>query len=160
MPKKSRFENMQCAVAQAMDQIGDEWSILVIRDAFFGARRFSDFQKSTLIARNVLTDRLTKLVENGVFERVDVGTRGTRYEYQLTEKGKDLFILLTALRDWGDKWIFGEGNEPLKVIDRKTRRPISKLVVTDADGNEVQTGDVTVDPIPFFAKSRKKQAAE
>ena len=103
---------MNCGVAHALEEMGDWWTLLVVRDAFFGARRFSDFEKSLGISKNILTDRLQRLVANQVFEKVDVGEAGERFEYRLTEKGEALLPLLTALRDWSDEWVFGHPDNP------------------------------------------------
>ena len=112
---RTRFSDMNCGIAQALEVLGDWWTLLVVRDAFFGTRRFGDFEKSLGIAKNVLSARLAHLVEHGIFEKVDVGAEGSRFEYRLTEKGEDLLPLLTALRDWSDEWVFGKGNEPVIV---------------------------------------------
>ena len=139
---RSRFSDMNCGIAQALEVLGDWWTLLVVRDAFFGTRRFGDFEKSLGIAKNVLSARLAHLVEHGIFEKVDVGAEGSRFEYRLTEKGEDLLPLLTALRDWSDEWVFGKGNEPVIVKDRRTERRIPKLQVTDADGRPLGRRDL------------------
>ena len=112
---------MNCGIAQALEALGDWWTLLIVRDAFFGARRFGDFETSLGIAKNILSDRLQRLVEHEIFEKVDVGEAGERFEYRLTEKGEALLPLLTALRDWSDEWVFGRGHEPVIVKDRRTR---------------------------------------
>jgi DNA-binding HxlR family transcriptional regulator len=139
---------MNCGVAQALEELGDWWTLLVVRDAFFGARRFRDFEKSLGIAKNILTDRLQRLVANQVFEKVDVGEAGERFEYRLTEKGEALLPLLTALRDWSDEWVFGRGHEPVIVKDRRTGRRIPRLRVTDAEGHPVSRRDLRTEPGP------------
>src|SRR5262245_37008592 len=120
---RRRFSDQECSVAQALEILGDWWTLLVVREAFLGARRFADFEARLAISKNVLTQRLEHLVEHGVMERVDAGVHGTRFEYVLTAMGKDLATVMTALRQWGDRWIYGEGNEPLVVLDRRTGRP-------------------------------------
>lgn len=116
--------------------------MLLIREAFVGTRRFGDFEDNLGISKNVLTQRLEHLVASGVFERVDAGTHGTRYEYRLTAMGKDLIMVMTALRQWGDRWIFGPGNEPLLIHDRRTGRPIPQQVLRDENGEPVRTRDL------------------
>ena len=140
--QRRRFTNQACSVAQALDVLGDWWTLLLVREAFLGARRFGDFEARLDIAKNILTARLAHLVERGVFERVDVGVHGTRYEYQLTPMGKDLATLMTALRQWGDRWIYGEGNEPLVVLDRRTGRPIPRLRIVGEDGTPLGGRDL------------------
>ena len=141
---RTRFSDMNCGIAQALEVLGDWWTLLVVRDAFFGTRRFGDFEKSLGIAKNVLSARLAHLVEHGIFEKVDVGAEGSRFEYRLTEKGEDLLPLLTALRDWSDEWVFGKGNEPVIVKDRRTERRIPRLQVTDADGRPLGRRDLQI----------------
>jgi DNA-binding HxlR family transcriptional regulator len=92
-----------CGVARALEIVGERWTLLIVRDAFFGRRRFEEFQESLGIARNVLTDRLNRLVDEGIFDRVLYSERPERYEYRLTTKGRELLVPLTALREWGEK---------------------------------------------------------
>ena len=145
---RKRFDQMNCGIAQALEALGDWWTLLIIRDAFFGARRFSDFEASLGIAKNILTDRLQHLVEHGIFRKVDVGESGQRFEYRLTEKGEALLTVLSALRDWSDEWVFGPGHEPVIVKDRRTNRRIAKLRVTDADGHVLARHDLHTEPGP------------
>ncbi len=118
--------------------------MLIIRDAFLGVRRFADFEARLGISKNILTRRLAHLVEHGVLERVDAGRHGQRYEYVLSAKGRDLFTVITALRQWGDRWVYGEGNEPLEVLDRRTGRPIPRVRVLDEEGQPVRAPDLVV----------------
>ena len=145
---RKRFDQMNCGIAQALDALGDWWTLLIVRDAFFGARRFRDFERSLGIAKNILSARLQHLVEHGIFERIDVGSEGERFEYRLTAKGEALLTVLTALREWSDEWVFGRGNEPVIVRDRKTGRRIAKLRVTDAEGVPLTRRDLRIVPGP------------
>jgi len=145
---RKRFGDMNCGIGQALEALGDWWTLLVVRDAFFGARRFGDFERSLGIAKNILSARLQHLVDHGIFERVDVGREGERFEYQLTEKGEALLPVLTALREWSDQWVFGRGREPVIVVDRRTGRRLPKLRVTDADGNPLTRRDLRTVPGP------------
>jgi DNA-binding HxlR family transcriptional regulator len=145
---RSRFDGMNCAVAQALEVLGDWWTLLVVREAFIGTRRFSEFQDRLGISKNVLTQRLGHLVARGVLERVDVGEHGTHYEYALTPMGKDLAIVMTALRQWGDRWVFGAGKEPLLVYDRRTGRPIPPLRIRGEDGEVLRASDMEMRPGP------------
>lgn len=148
MPTLTRFDDHNCSVAQALDVLGDRWTLLIIREAFFGVRRFVDFHKNLGIAKNILSRRLETLVEHGVLQRIDEGLHGARYEYQLSRKGKDLITVLTALRQWGDRWVFGEGNEPVVVVDRRTERPIPRLAIRDEDGQLMSGRDLEMRPGP------------
>ncbi len=131
-------------MAQALEVLGDWWTLLVIREAFTGTRRFADFEQNLGISKNVLAQRLAHLVRNGVLERVDVGTHGTHYEYALAPRGKDLATVMTALRQWGDRWVFGEGHEPLIVRDRRTGRPIPPLRIRGEDGEPLSARDLEI----------------
>ena len=139
---------MNCGIAQALEACGDWWTLLVVRDAFLGVRRFSDFERDLGIAKNVLSARLGHLVDHGIFERVDVGAEGERHEYRLTAKGEALLPVLTALREWSDEWVFGSGNEPLILRDRRTGRRVPRLRVTAADGAPLTRRDLRAEPGP------------
>lgn len=155
--KRKRFDDQICSVAQTLEILGDWWTLLIIREAFLGARRFGDFQKRLDIAKNILSQRLAHLVRHGVLERVNVGTHGTRHEYVLSASGKDLVTLLTALREWGDRWVYGEGNEPLVVYDKRTGRRVPRLRIRDEDGRPLSGADMEVRPGPALSASRARQ---
>jgi DNA-binding HxlR family transcriptional regulator len=138
---RKRFADMNCGIAQALEALGDWWTLLIVRDAFFGTRRFGEFEKSLGIAKNILSNRLARLVEHGIFAKVDA-------EYRLTPKGEALLPLLTAMRDWSDEWVFGKGAEPVIVKDRRTNRRLPKLRVTDVDGRELTRRDLRTVPGP------------
>ena len=110
---------MHCPIAQSLEIIGEWWTPLILRDAFFGVRRFDDFARRLGIARNVLADRLDTLVEGGVLERRPYDEARGRYDYVLTDKGRALWPVFAALRQWGDEWVLGEGNEPV-LLEHKT----------------------------------------
>jgi DNA-binding HxlR family transcriptional regulator len=149
---RHRFNRENCSVARALEILGDWWTLLVVREAFFGTRRFADFAENLDISRNVLTSRLAHLVRHGVLARVDAGVHGTRYEYVLTPQGKDLATMMTALRQWGDRWIFGPGNEPVEVLDRRTGRPIPPVRILGEDGAPITSRDLDVRPGPGASK--------
>ena len=131
---RKRFNEMNCGIAQTLDVLGDWWTLLIVRDAFLGVRRFSDFQENLGIAKNILSARLRRLVDKGILVRVDAGSTGPRHEYQLTDKGEALLPLLMALRDWSDQWVFGPGHEPVVVVERATGKRVPPLTVRNADG--------------------------
>jgi DNA-binding HxlR family transcriptional regulator len=163
---RTRFADENCAVARALDVLGDWWTLLLVREAFVGTRRFADFESNLGISKNILTQRLDHLVEHGVMARVDAGVHGTRYEYELTPMGKDLVMVMTALRQWGDRWIFGEGAEPLEVIDRRTGRPLPRQVIRGEDGAPVRGRDLELRPGPGASAAtrarflRRQEAAD
>jgi DNA-binding HxlR family transcriptional regulator len=104
--KKTSLAGMPCPVARTLDVIGEWWTLVIVRDAFLGARRYDDF-RATGIADNILSARLKRLVEDGVFERRPYQARPERFEYHLTEKGRELLPVIGALRSWGEKWTTG-----------------------------------------------------
>lgn len=114
--RRTSFAEMNCSVARTLEIVGEWWTMLVIREAFNGVRRFDDFQARLGIARNVLASRLQGLVEHGVLERRLYQERPERYEYRLTPKGFDLYPVLLSLLSWGDKWETPEKGVPLKII--------------------------------------------
>src|SRR5215475_6068272 len=99
------YEGQVCSIARALEVVGERWTLLIVRDVFLGLRRFDQLQESLGIARNVLTDRLNRLVDEEILERVPYSDRPVRHEYRLTAKGLDLNIALTALRQWGDRYL-------------------------------------------------------
>ena len=127
--KKVSFADMHCSVAQSLEVIGEWWTLLILRDAFLGVTRFDDFAKRLGIARNVLTARLDTLVDNDVLTRVPYDEARGRYDYRLTDKGRALLPVMTAIRQWGDEWILGEGNEPV-VVEHTTCGEITHAVLT------------------------------
>lgn len=145
---RTRLDEMNCGIAQALEVVGDWWTLLIVRNAFFGMRRFKNFQQDLGIAKNVLADRLAHLVEHEILEKVDIGKGGARYEYRLTAKGEALLPVLTSLREWSDEWIYGTGNEPIIVRDRRTRRRTPKLRVRAADGRALSRRDLWTEPGP------------
>jgi DNA-binding HxlR family transcriptional regulator len=149
---RKRFGNINCGVGQALEVVGDWWSLMIVRDAFFGVRRFGDFEKSLGIAKNILTTRLEHLVEHGIFEKVDVGSEGTHFEYHLTDKGEALLPVLTALREWSDEWVFGRGHEPILIEDRRTGQRVPKLRVLASDGRRLSRRDLRAVPGPGASK--------
>ena len=139
---------MNCSIAQALEALGDWWTLLIIREAFLGTRRFADFESRLGIAKNVLTQRLQHLLEHDILTRVDVGRQGQRFEYRLTDKGKDLLTVMTALRQWSDRWVFGPGNEPLLAKDKETMNDLPPVRVTDAAGRALDARDIVLEPGP------------
>jgi DNA-binding HxlR family transcriptional regulator len=119
---KRDYEGQNCSIARTLEIVGERWTLLIIRDAFLGRRRFEEFQESLGIARNVLTDRLNRLVDEEILERVRYSERPERYEYRLTPRGEELRLSLSALRQWGDKHL---SEKPPSVLRRKLdRKPV------------------------------------
>jgi len=152
---RRRFTRENCSVARAIDVLGDGWTLLILREAFLGTRRFADFEKNTGAAKNILSQRLQHLVDCDVLETVDAGRYGRRLEYQLTARGKDLVTVLTALRQWGDRWIFGAGSEPMVVLDRRTGRPVPRVRVVGEDGEALRGQDMVIAPGPGATRATR-----
>lgn len=133
-----------CPVARSVDLIGDRWALLIVRDAFDGARRFGDFQRGLGVARNILTDRLRKLVEAGIFTTQPASDGTTYQEYVLTKKGESLFPVVVALRQWGEQHLFAP-NEPHSVlIDSQSGKVIPPMQPQAADGRILSAANTQV----------------
>jgi DNA-binding HxlR family transcriptional regulator len=117
------YAGQTCSVARALEVVGERWTILILRDAFLGVRRFDDFQRSLRIARNVLTTRLQRLVQAGVLERRLYGERPERFEYRLTAMGLDLWPALVALMQFGDRHLAGRDGRGPRRTSRAPRAP-------------------------------------
>ncbi|HLV77942.1 MAG TPA: helix-turn-helix domain-containing protein [Marinobacter sp.] len=141
---RKRFDDSNCSVARALNEVGDWWSLLIVLHAMYGTRRFVDFQQQLGIARNILCDRLARLVDNRVLCKVNVGEHGSRFEYRLTEKGRDLFPVVVALRQWGDKWNPAPEGELLDIRDREHGQPVLPVTVQNAQGQPLSIRDVFV----------------
>lgn len=141
---------MNCSVAQCLEVVGEWWSLLIIRDAFLGVRRFDDFQGRLGIARNVLQRRLGHLIAAGVFERVAYQERPVRFEYRLTDRGRDLWPIITAMRRWGDTWAAPEG-PPLQTRHTGCGHVIDAATTCPHCGDVLAAGSVRAEPGPGFA---------
>lgn len=135
MQRKS-FGNMQCPIARSLERVGEWWSILILRDAFYGLTRFDEFQKSLDIAPNMLTRRLTALVEEGLLERRQYSERPPRYEYHLTERGRDFRPVLLALLAWGNRHFAPEGLSVV-LVDEATGQEVEPVLVDKANGKPI-----------------------
>ena len=124
--RRTSFETMNCSVAQSLEVVGEWWSMLIVRDAFLGVTRFDDFQERLGISRNILANRLEHLVGRGVLERRAYQDRPARYDYVLTEKGRGLWHVLTALRQWGDRWESPQG--PPVVVEHRACGNLTTVV--------------------------------
>ena len=135
---KRDYEGQVCSVARALEVVGERWTLLIVRDAFLGRRRFDEFRESLGIASNVLTDRLNRLVDEGVLERVRYSERPERFEYQLTEQGKALRVALIALMQWGDRYLM---SKPPRIARRRADgEPVFAALVA-GDGAVVAVDD-------------------
>lgn len=144
MAKRKSLKTDPCPVARALDVIGERWSLLIVRDAFDGMRRFGEFQKSLGVAKNILADRLHTLVDEGIFT-VAPASDGTAYqEYVLTQKGLALFPVVVGLRQWSEAQLFEQGEAHSILLQRDTHAPVRRMDVLAPDGRVLQAGDTVV----------------
>ena len=160
MLKAEKFDPLRRSVGHILDIIGEGWSILIIREAFLGTRRFEEFQGRLGIARNILTARLKKLCANQILDRVPVKEGAKRHEYVLTRKGKDMMPLLVALTQWGDRWVFGEDNEPVIFRDRERGQPIAPVQVFSARGEALRPRDIMISAGPGATAEARERIDE
>ena len=146
--RKASFAEMHCSVAQALEVVGEWWTLLILRDCFLGVRRFDDFQRSLGIARNVLNTRLQRLVEAGVLERRRYQERPERFEYRLTEKGIDLWPAIMTLMKWGDRHYAPPKGPPRVVRHRDCGGEVTLNLTCDACGAPLTARDVYSEPGP------------
>jgi DNA-binding HxlR family transcriptional regulator len=132
-----------CPIARSLDSFGDRWSLLILRECFSGVTRFDDFQKNLKVSKNTLTARLGTLVKRGILKRVPIEEGARRKHYKLTPKGKELYVIFIALRQWGDKWTF-DGKPPNAVIERANGRIVAPVEVRSVDGRTLQPRDTVL----------------
>ena len=153
--RRKTFAHMNCSVAQALEVVGEWWSMLILREAFMGTRRFRDFQQNLGIARNILSARLGKLVRQGVMRRVPAEGGGRRYEYRLTEKGRALFPAITALRQWSDRWVMGPDKTPVRALEIASGDDIAEVRVFNRSGRELAPSEVALVAGPGATKATR-----
>jgi DNA-binding HxlR family transcriptional regulator len=156
--ERTSFEDVNCSVAQCLQVVGEWWSLLIVRDAFLGVTRFDDFQARLGISRNTLAKRLNHLVSYGVLDQVPYQDHPPRAEYQLTDKGRDLWHTLTAMRQWGDRWAAPDG-PPLEVRHDRCGHVVDVVPTCSHCGARLDPRAITAVPGPGagegdFARTR------
>lgn len=146
MERKS-FSDMHCSVAQCLEVVGEWWTLLIVRDAFFGVTRFDEFQERLGISRNVLGQRLARLTQAGVLTKVRYSRHPPRFDYRLTDKGRDLWPVITAMRQWGDRHAAPDG-PPLELIHEECGQLSEAQMVCSACGEPIGPRDVKAIPGP------------
>ncbi|WP_420451946.1 winged helix-turn-helix transcriptional regulator [Ilumatobacter sp.] len=131
--RRTSFDTMRCSIAQALDVVGDPWTLLVVREAFFGTTRFDDFQRNLSIPRATLSSRLSSLVEHGVLDRSDDPDDRRRHTYTITTKGRALDSVMVALLQWGDAWS-DITEPPVTLLDLDSDQPIEPIYVDARSG--------------------------
>src|SRR5262245_57456688 len=142
--KRGRLANKECSMARAMEVVGDRWSILILREAYYGVKRFDEFEYYVGIAPNILSSRLKKFVDAGMMKRVRLAEHAGRYEYVLTEKGRDFFPAYLALKKWGDDWLAEPAGPQVVFRDRAVGREIEHPGLKNAKGQPLRLEDVEV----------------
>ena len=141
MVQRTRLQDAECPVARSLDAIGDWWSLLIVRDAFDGLRRFGEFQRNLGMAKNILASRLRQLVEHRILELVPASDGSAYQEYVLTEKGRGLFPLIVGLRQWGEAFFYQPGEAYSVLVDRQSGAPVGPLQLRAADGRVLGPDD-------------------
>jgi DNA-binding HxlR family transcriptional regulator len=136
--KRTSFDHMNCSLARALEVVGEWWTLLIIREAIWGTRRFDDFQRRLGIARNILATRLKGLENHGILTKTPDGG------YALTPKGEALLPSVTALMQWGDAWIHAAEGPPILLTDRGTGEPIQRMALRDNAGRELARDAVDI----------------
>jgi DNA-binding HxlR family transcriptional regulator len=142
--QKTDFSAKACPVARTLGEVGDWWSLLIMRDALVGLRRFGEFQESLGCAKNILSARLSKLVEHGLLRKVPASDGSAYLEYELTDKGRDLRVALVALLQFGEAHLFGPGEEWTSFVDAENGEPIAPLELRASDGRKLGADDIEV----------------
>jgi len=146
--KRTSLGSDQCPIARSLDAIGDWWSLLIVRDAFDGLRRFGEFHQSLGISKNILTIRLRQLVVDGILETTPAADGSRHQEYILSKKGAALFPVIVGLRQWGEDHFYRKGEEHSVLIERKTRKPVGRLELRSKDGRTLRAEDT----VRYFPK--------
>ena len=154
------YAGQHCSVARALEIVGERWTLLILRDAFLGVRRFDDFQRSLGVARNVLNTRLQRLVEAGLLERARYQERPERFEYRLTPMGVDLWPTVHALMLWGDRYLAGDEGPPMRAEHRGCGGELTDRRTCAACGAELEASDVQLTragrrPEPALVQARR-----
>lgn len=158
--KRTSFQGDACPIARALDVIGDWWSLLIIRDAFLGRRRFGEFQRSLGLAKNILTTRLRMLVDEGILATAPASDGSAYQEYVPTPKGRGIFPILVSLQQWSEKFDAHPEEIGTILVDRENGRPVKPLELHSSDGRLLGLGDTTLKPRPKSPLRAKRSNPE
>jgi len=159
MVKRTSLEGDGCPIARSLDAIRDWWSLLIIRDALLGARRFGEFQKSLGLAKNILTVRLRTLVDQGILKMAPASDGSAYQEYVLTPKGHGIFPILVALRQWSEEFDRRPDEIATMMVDREKGRPVRKLELYSQDGRLLRAADTALKPRPAARRTKRPAAS-
>ena len=156
MSQTSPTYDLDCSVARTLEHIGERWTFMILRDAFYGIRRFDDFRASLGIARNILAKRLAKLVDAGIMRKELYQEHPPRFEYRLTAKGRDLVPILTAFLAWGDRWE-SDATPPVQLIHTDCGHTMHHEAVCSECGGRIDAFNLRMDPVPGIVTERLNQ---
>ena len=159
MVRRTSFERAECPIARSLEVMGDWWSLLIIRDALLGRRRFGEFQRSLGLAKNILTIRLRSLVDRGVLKAVPACDGSAYHEYALTRKGLGVFPILVALRQWSEEFDEKPQQIGTVLVDREKGKPVRKLQLLSRDGRLLTLADTAVKQRGSVRKMARSTAA-
>ncbi len=145
---RSSFKDIDCAVAQALEQVGDAWTLLILRSAFMDVRRFEDLQEHLGISRKVLSERLKRMIGHGLIEYRKLPGDGRAKEYRLTDKGRDLHVVILALMDWGEAWMPKRWGRRIRVLDRSSGEELRPLRPLTRSGKPVSPRSIVYEAGP------------
>ncbi|HEY8545327.1 MAG TPA: helix-turn-helix domain-containing protein [Acidimicrobiales bacterium] len=154
--KRTDTSDWPCTIARSANVLGDHWNLLIIRQACLGTRRFADFQAALGIGRNILSQRLSRLVDEGLLARVEYQESPPRHEYRLTDKGRDVYPILAAMAAWGDKWLTGPEGTPLVLHHTTCGHDMHAEVVCSECDEPIRVREVRAKPGPGFPRRRAK----
>lgn len=156
--RRTRFDEAPCSIARTTDLLGDWWTPLVLREAFHGITRFDRFQEALGIGRNVLTERLDRLVRERLLERIPYQKRPVRHEYKLTPRGRDFFSVLVTMLAWGDAHRPLEAGVPVELRSRKTQKRVRPILVDERTMEPIDSKDIVFYPGPGFPPEQLETA--
>jgi DNA-binding HxlR family transcriptional regulator len=156
--RRTRFDQCYCSVARVTDLLGDWWTPLVLRECFYGVKRFSDFEARLGIGKNILTRRLDRLVEDGLLQRVPYQQRPVRHEYRLTPMGRDFFPVICALMRWGDDWLAEAEGPAMVLVHKRTGQPIRAVLIDENSGEKLDPRDLIPTPGPGLPEELHDEA--
>ena len=151
--KRTDTSGWPCTVARSADVLGDHWNLLLIRQACLGMRRFDDFQSALGIGRNILTQRLARLVDEGIFTKIPYQESPARYEYRLTDKGRDVYPILAAMAAWGERWLTGPEGTPLVLHHTSCGHDMRAVVVCSECADPIDVRSVRAIAGPGYPKA-------
>ena len=146
--RHSALHDQPCSVARTVAVLGERWTLVILREAFQGRRRFEDMQRDLGIARNILADRLSRLVDEGILERRPYQERPPRYEYRLTQKGRDLYPVLVSLMQWGDRYTAGAAGPPVLLVHESCGHETHPQLVCSHCGEAIDPHEMRAEPGP------------